>query len=366
MNIKLIQYSIALSLQQLESDGSQLYQLQWKIDNNVINIPLTNDAFNKPLCTQSNLILDQNRVLEEKSTSIIFRVNEDILKEYKINLSKYLNSKLKQIDDILQINETTKLHIQWKFEKLYAIDLGDNQEKQVNFSPTNTQRKSQVITKKSVSIISPHDSKNNEQPIEIEKKTVEETNTTILKLIAENKKLKAQVIELKRQIDSLSQSKPIFIQAEVEGFLREYQMENEKLRKLLKLQVEKNQSLQEELKILNSTYLQNTKRFQLHIQQLEERFQEIQISCDNYIENINNFEQSTLQDLQKLQDLEDQEVERKKELQKLFKGKIINNISEIQNGQSNNASIYSSQQDNQEKQQANSQTKEIYELLDND
>lgn len=42
-----------------------------------------------------------------------------MLKEYKINLSKYLNSKLKciinlskiEIDDILLINETTKLHI---------------------------------------------------------------------------------------------------------------------------------------------------------------------------------------------------------------------------------------------------------------
>ncbi|CAD8168502.1 unnamed protein product [Paramecium pentaurelia] len=176
------------------------------------------------------------------------------------------------------------------------------------------------------------------------------------------KKLKAQVIELKRQIDSLSQSKPIYIQAEVEGFLREYQMENEKLRELLKQQIEKNESLQEELKIVNSSYLQNTKRFQLHIQQLEQRFQEILINCHNYSENIDNFEQSTLQDKQKLQDLEDQEIQRKTELQKLFKGKIIKNISEINNGQQNTTSINSSQG----QQQINQQTNEIYELLDND
>ncbi|CAD8168458.1 unnamed protein product [Paramecium pentaurelia] len=362
MNIKLIQYSIALSLQQFQSDSSQLYQLQWKIDNNVINIPLTTDDFNKPQYAQSNLILDQNRIFEEKNTTIIFSANQDILKEYKINISKYLNSKLKQVDDILHINETIKLHIQWKFEKLYAIDLGDNQEKQVNFSPTNNERKSQVISKKSVTFISPHNQKGNEQVIEFEKKSIEETNATIIKLIAENKKLKAQVIELKRQIDSLSQSKPIYIQAEVEGFLREYQMENEKLRELLKQQIEKNESLQEELKIVNSSYLQNTKRFQLHIQQLEQRFQEILINCHNYSENIDNFEQSTLQDKQKLQDLEDQEIQRKTELQKLFKGKIIKNISEINNGQQNTTSINSSQG----QQQINQQTNEIYELLDND
>ncbi|CAD8081763.1 unnamed protein product [Paramecium sonneborni] len=366
MNIKLIQYQIVLLLQQFESHVSQLYQIQWKLDNTVINIPLTNDAFDQPFCAQSNFILDQNRNFEEKNTTITFRLNEDIQKEYKINLSKYLNSKLRQINDVLFINDNTQLQIFWKFQKLYEIDLGNNQEQKLNFSPSNIQKQSEVIPKVSVSSIPFIDQKNNEQTTKILKQSIELNDPIIIKLNAENKKLKAYVIDLKRQIDSLTSQKPIFIQAEFEGFLREYQMENEKLRKLLKLQVQKSQSLQEELNILNSQYIQNTLRFQQHIRQLEDRFQEILINCQNYNETINNFQQSALEDHQKLEDLDNKEFQRQIELKKLLKGKIINQISENENIQQKTEANHLSSQDVYEQQNIRQQTQEIYHLLDND